>query len=44
MIAKSPEVSILMGIHNCASTLSEAIQSIQQQTFTDWEFIICDDG
>jgi len=39
-----PAVSILMGIYNCASTLSEAIQSIQQQTFTDWEFIICDDG
>ena len=39
-----PTVSILMGIYNCAPTLSEAIESIQAQTFSDWEFIICDDG
>lgn len=37
-------VSIIMGIYNCADTLGEAIDSILNQTFTDWEFIICDDG
>lgn len=37
-------ISVLMGIYNCAPTLPEAIKSIQDQTFFDWEFIICDDG
>lgn len=39
-----PKVSIIMGIYNCESTLSEAIDSILSQTFTDWELILCDDG
>lgn len=38
------KVSIIMGIYNCASTLSEAIDSIIAQTFTDWQLILCDDG
>lgn len=38
------EVSIIMGIYNCASTLAEAIDSIIAQTYTDWELIMCDDG
>ncbi len=42
--AKAPLISILMGVYNCASTVEEAIQSILDQTVTDWEFIICDDG
>lgn len=33
-----------MGIYNCAGTLSEAIDSILNQTYTDWELILCDDG
>ena len=33
-----------MGVYNCASTLPDAIMSIQAQTVLDWEFIICDDG
>ncbi|WP_346684018.1 glycosyltransferase family 2 protein [Anaerostipes butyraticus] len=39
-----PQVSIIMGIYNCEDTLEEAIESILRQTFTDWEFIMCDDG
>ncbi|MCD7828362.1 MAG: glycosyltransferase [Clostridiales bacterium] len=39
-----PKISVLMGVYNCSSTLSEAIDSIICQTFTDWELIICDDG
>lgn len=39
-----PKVSIIMGIYNCASTLPEAINSIINQSFTDWELILCDDG
>lgn len=37
-------ISILMGIYNCADTLPEAIDSILAQTYTDWELILCDDG
>lgn len=38
------KVSIIMGVYNCAPTLREAIESILKQTYTDWEFVICDDG
>ena len=37
-------ISIIMGIYNCAETLSDAIDSILSQTFTDWKLIMCDDG
>lgn len=37
-------ISVLMGIYNCASTLPEAIDSLLAQTYTDWELILCDDG
>lgn len=37
-------VSIIMGIYNCEATLAEAIDSILNQTFTDWELIMCDDA
>ena len=39
-----PKVSIIMGIYNCASFLPVAIDSILEQTFKDWELILCDDG
>lgn len=39
-----PKVSVIMGIYNCADTLSDAIESIINQTFSDWEIIMCDDG
>lgn len=32
-----------MGAYNCEHTLAECINSIINQTFKDWEFIICDD-
>lgn len=37
-------VSVLMGIYNCEDTLSEAIDSIVAQTYTDWHLILCDDA
>lgn len=40
----SPTISIIMGIYNCAATLTEAIDSIIAQTYMDWELIMCDDG
>lgn len=39
-----PKVSVLMGAYNCADTIGKSIESIQAQTFTDWEMIICNDG
>ena len=38
------KISVLMGVYNCARTVGEAIESIQNQTYTNWELIICDDG
>lgn len=40
----APKISILMGIYNCAATLTEAIDSLLAQTCTDWELVLCDDG
>lgn len=39
----SPKVSIIMGIYNCEDTLEQSIQSILNQTYTNWELIMCDD-
>lgn len=33
-----------MGIYNCSATINEAISSILNQTYSDWELIMCDDG
>lgn len=38
-----PTVSIIMATYNCEDTLKKAINSILNQTYKDWEFIICDD-
>lgn len=38
------KISVLMGIYNCATTLEQAVQSIQNQTYSNWELILCDDG
>ena len=39
-----PKVTVILPTHNRASLLQQAIDSIRQQTFTDWELIIVDDG
>ena len=38
------EVTVIMGIYNCAETLGDALDSLLSQTFTDWNLIMCDDG
>lgn len=40
----SGKVSVLMGIYNCADTLKQAVVSIQNQTYTNWELILCEDS
>lgn len=44
MIMSCKKISVIMGIYNCASTLGEAIDSILNQTYENWELIMCDDG
>lgn len=39
-----PAVSVIMPIHNRARQVGRAIESVQAQTFTDWELIAVDDG
>lgn len=39
-----PFVSIGMPVRNCESTVRAAVQSILNQTFSDWELLIVDDG
>ncbi|WP_227762463.1 glycosyltransferase family 2 protein [Zhaonella formicivorans] len=39
-----PKVSVIMGVYNSKDTVKKAIQSILNQSYRDWEFIICDDG
>lgn len=41
---KSPKISVIMSVYNGGQYLNEAIDSILNQTFTDFEFIIIDDG
>lgn len=40
----SSKVSVLMGVYNCAKTLPQAVAAIQNQTYSNWELILCDDG
>lgn len=40
----TPLVSVLMAVYNCSETLEEAVQSIINQTYTNWELILCDDA
>lgn len=40
----NPKISVIMGIYNCERTLKQSIESIINQSYKDWEFIICDDG
>jgi glycosyltransferase involved in cell wall biosynthesis len=39
-----PQVSIIMATYNRANFISETLQSIQNQVFTNWECLIIDDG
>lgn len=41
---KTKKVSIIMGIYNCEKTLERAINSVLEQTYQEWELIMCDDA
>jgi glycosyltransferase involved in cell wall biosynthesis len=40
----NPQVTVLMSVYNGLSFLSESIRSVLSQTFTDFEFLIINDG
>ena len=44
IVPDSKKVSVIMGVYNCAETLSKAIDSVINQTYHNWELIMCDDG
>lgn len=41
---KTPRISGLMPVYNSEQYVAEAIESILNQTFTNFEFIIINDG
>lgn len=41
---KTPKISVIMPNYNCEKYIDKAIESILNQTFRDFEFIIIDDG
>ena len=38
------KVSIILPVYNGERYLKECIDSVVEQTYSDWELIICDDG
>ena len=40
----SPSVSVIMPCFNAASFISQAIESVLNQSFQDWELLICNDS
>ncbi len=41
---KFPTVSIILPVYNGAAHIADALESVQQQTFNQWECIVIDDG
>lgn len=39
-----PAVSVLMAIHNGGADVQPALDAVRDQTFTDWELVVVDDG
>lgn len=44
MTEHAPAITVLMSVYNSKRWLTEAINSVLNQTFSDFEFIIIDDG
>lgn len=41
---RTPKVTVIMPAYNAARFIEEAIMSVVNQTFTDWELLVIDDG
>lgn len=44
MSSHTPSVSVIVPFYNSCRFLSEAVESVLSQTFTDWELLLVDDG
>jgi glycosyltransferase involved in cell wall biosynthesis len=44
MPGRRPLVSVVIPTYNRASLVLRAIRSVEEQTFTDWEIVLIDDG
>lgn len=42
-MTQSPIISVILPVYNCEKFVSEAVQSVLNQTFTDFELLIIDD-
>lgn len=43
-MSAAPPLSVIMPVHNCVRFVGAAVASILAQSFTDFEFLIVDDG
>lgn len=43
-LQESPFFSIVIPMHNAQNTISNALNSVLSQTFTDYELVLVDDG
>ncbi|MFO1484614.1 MAG: glycosyltransferase family A protein [Verrucomicrobiaceae bacterium] len=41
---RTPAISVLMPVRDARETVMTAVESVQGQSFTDWELVIVDDG
>ena len=39
-----PRISIVTPCYNAVAYIGQTIESVRQQTFTDWEYVVVDDG
>ncbi|MGK7878225.1 MAG: glycosyltransferase family 2 protein [Xenococcaceae cyanobacterium] len=42
--SRKPTISVVIPAYNAEKWISETIKSVQQQTFSNWEIIVIDDG
>ena len=40
----APKITVLIPVYNCHRSVAEAIESILNQTFSDFELLLIDDG
>lgn len=44
LFSSIPKISVIMSVRNGECDLDKSMNSLFNQTFTDWELIVCDDG